>query len=142
MAAAVYDEVTPHGYPGADRLRQYHAHRRYTVAPHDAASVENHRWPTGMHTGERATIALHLARMADFVVIDDGKGAGFCRRERIPYINALLVPRILYFSGDVRGDWAMEKAALIREKGHYSETVVRFASRATAAELAPFFPGA
>ena len=141
MSTAVFAEVTLPGYPGSTRLNTYFHERRFRVAPIAHGTDAQAAWAAGLHAGERATIALYFAQQGDFVVIDDGRGAGVCRRERIPYINALLVPRLLYYTGDASADWAEEKADIIRKRGHYGKEIVRFADAATAADFEPFLPG-
>lgn len=88
--------------------------------------------------GERDTILLFYCGSGALVVIDDGKGAVFCRDNDIPYINALLVPRILYIAGRVSEDERERFLNAITGLGRYSQSVIDYARNCDDAVLDPF----
>jgi hypothetical protein len=82
---------------------------------------------TGLGAGERDTIMLYLRGIGDMIIIDDGKGAAYCKKNTIPYINALLVPRILYFGGRINKDYREQCMNNIIACGRYSHTIIEYA---------------
>lgn len=94
----------------------------------------------GGYPGERATLAAMAAGRGDFVIIDDGAGARFCRRHAIPYINALLCPRILKLAGRLSAPAAAAHMDRIRRQGRYAPAIVAFAYDCEDAILEPFLP--
>jgi hypothetical protein len=141
-AGPVGDELTGGGYPGARTFAAALADGR--LARIEAAELPAHpplRGPSaGLHPGERATLAAMAAGRGDFVIIDDGAGARFCRRHAIPYINALLCPRILKLAGRLSAPAAAAHMDRIRRQGRYAPAIVAFAYDCEDAILEPFLP--
>ena len=99
MTKSVHDEVLKDGYPGSDEFREYFTHKTIKIiSPKKGTQIIESKELLKLDKGEQDTIRAFFNGMGDFIVIDDGKGAGFCKKNKIPYINALLVPRILYES--------------------------------------------
>jgi len=72
---------------------------------------------------------------AHFVVIDDGRGVRVCRRYGIPHVNALLVPKLLYFSKRLSMDQTNRFFSRLCELGRYSTPVVEWAKQCEAGQL-------
>jgi hypothetical protein len=139
LSAAVYAEVTRHRRPGAQTVARSRRDRRISIVSPN--SVASHRpLPGSLHRGERDTLLCFLDGGVDFIIIDDGPGAGYCRREGIPYVNALLCPRLLAADGRLsptQTRWAMTR---ISDLGHYSTWIKRYADTCSDAALSAFLP--
>ena len=90
--------------------------------------------------GEKDTILLFLCGAGDFIIIDDGRGAGFCRDHRIPYINSLLVARILLLSRMISEDVFQKKIEMLTRLGRYSQKIIDYAATCPSQEMALFMP--
>ena len=142
LAGPVCDELTRDGYPGARSFAADLAAGRLTRLdltdiPLDPALQEG---LAKLHTGEQAVLAAMLAGLGVFVVIDDGAGALFCRRHAIPYVNALLCPRILKLAGRLSAAAAEAHMARIHRAGRYAPAIVSFAYDCEDASLRFFLP--
>ena len=139
MAEAVYGEASRNGYPGARRFSGARDGGQILVL-----SARPETAPQGEETltgsGERETVRLFSQGEGDFVIIDDRKGAGFCRNTGIPYINALLFPRILMFAGGLSESDCRKQTAQLLALGRYSKEVVAVAAGATRERLGRFLP--
>lgn len=139
VAASVYGELTQRPRPGSRAIARGREARQITIRiPHGTPA--SHRLPGNLHLGERDTLLCYLDGGADFIIIDDGRGAGFCRREAIPYINALLCPRLLIAAGRLSPAEARTAMDHILELGHYSAWVRRYAATCEEVDLSPFLP--
>lgn len=144
MTRSVFNEVTVPARAGADRLRAL-AERQpgFSVLDHpisassDAIAADLKR----LHRGERDTLHHYLNDAARFVVIDDRKGVQACRRLNIPHVNALLCPKLLFFSGRILDPrQAQTFLRRIASLGRYSKDVVTWAQHCRRADL-DFFIG-
>lgn len=143
MTRSVYHELIVCGYPGAEvfannfRLGKFSITRpeaiAATVPPLDSAIPR-------MDRGERDTILAYASGAADFIIIDDGRAAGFCRKQTIPYINALLCPRVLFFAGRISETTCCAKTAGIINIGRYSAAVINHALASSGHDLNFFLP--
>jgi hypothetical protein len=141
--ASVYRELTAAGHSGAavfhrlgrDRVLQVLALDDAGPAP--ACKIPD---PAGLDPGERDTIRQYIRGQGDFIMIDDGRGAGYCRRHAIPYINALLFPRLLYIGGHMTRQGCRAKMDCIFSLGRYSPNIMAYALRCRPQELAFFKP--
>lgn len=141
LPAAVLAELTVPGHPGGARFAALARAGGVRVLPPcgtdaaGAAAADLDR----LGPGERDCIRAYLGGQGDFLLMDDGRGAGFCRRAGIPYVNALLVPRLLDprlpAPGPVQADMRR-----IFALGRYAAWVLQKAARLTPAELTPFLP--
>jgi len=93
-----------------------------------------------LHGGEKDTVLLYLQGKCDFIIIDDRKGIRFCKQNSIPFINALIVPKILYFIGDIDHKQYCTKTNLITQIGRYSYRVLDLAQKINQKDLEIFFP--
>ena len=90
--------------------------------------------------GERDTIMCLNAGKGDFIVTDDGKAARYCRDKALPFINALLFPRLLYFAGIMSINESRTKMASIIHVGRYSTQITAWAFNCSKEALAFAIP--
>ena len=69
---------------------------------------------------------LFVMGCGDLIIMDDGKGANVCKKSNIPYINALLVPRILLIAGILSKRECGAVTRSIIDCGRYSEKIIEF----------------
>ena len=85
--------------------------------------------PVSLDKGERTAITLFMEMEADYLLIDDKKAAIYCKRNSIPYINALLIPHYLR-ECDVIDEQIMEKKiVLLNEIGRYAKWIKEYVSQ-------------
>lgn len=146
MAPAVFEEITQRGYPGAEFFLKAETRRYFRVCRTGSVSS----WPGHgeigrLGRGERDTVELFrqyaCAREPAFIIIDDRRGAMFCRRHDIPYINALLVPKLFWYSGRMTTEMFKKTTAHLLGLGRYSKAVVERAGELTRGDLDRFLPG-
>ncbi|MFH1982754.1 MAG: hypothetical protein ABIL58_13000 [Pseudomonadota bacterium] len=140
MAASVYTEVTAPGHHGAVAFGRFYREGRFVLERPAQAGISDEGLPGGLHAGERDTLLLYRGGCGDFIVIDDGKAAAHCRDAGIPYLNALLMPRVLHLSGCLSAEAGARAAKTITDAGRYADWVVRYAREAAEAVLTPFLP--
>lgn len=143
MTTSVLSEVTRSGYPGAGYFRDMERRRSVTILScdgRDAACCPSALRLKRLDPGERDTIACQNDGRADFIIIDDGRGSGFCRDNGLPFINALLFPRILFFSGRFSAAACENKTARIIQCGRYSDRIIASAGTMGLRELKSFLP--
>jgi len=90
--------------------------------------------------GERDTILCLKAGMGDFIVTDDGKAARYCQGKALPFINALLFPRLLYFAGIMPFNESSAKMETIMGIGRYSPQITAWAFHSSKEALAFAIP--
>lgn len=88
--------------------------------------------------GERDSIILYFSGAGEFIILDDGDGASFCRERQIPHINSILVPKVLFFSGKITIEECQNKMAEIISIGRYSYRVIDFAVKCDRNHLEKF----
>ena len=143
MAGSVYKEITRAGYAGARNFENAYRSRHFSVfAPAESGDGDANfpAPPKSMGRGEWETIVAYLNGAADFVIIDDRTGNRYCRSQGIPYINALLFPRLLHLAQAATAARTAEKTAAIIRIGRYSPEIIQYARHATLAEMAAFIP--
>lgn len=144
LAQSVYQEVSRPGYPGASTFSGYCASRRFEICSvtrlEKISSVQT-AVLSALGNGEKETIMLFLNGDVDFIIIDDGRGAGFCRDNQIPYINALLVARILLLSGNISEAAFQNKIEMLIRRGRYSKKIIDYALTCPSKEMDLFMPG-
>ena len=142
MASAAFREVARPGYDGSSFFRE-EGGRLFTVV---SAAIPGRDSSTGIADlsgigpGEAMTLSLLLAGRVAFIAVDDKKAALICRRNRLPYVNALLMPRLLAISGLVSATFFEELFEGIRNVGRYSGAIVDFARNCPEEHLRPFLP--
>ena len=139
MTPAVFREVTVAGRNGAARFESLCRSGRIelTVEP-GRSKLEDGL--SGLGAGERETLLFFAVGGADFVILDDRKGAACCRSRAIPHINALLCPKILRWSGRLDRYAYIRAFAYLLDQGRYSSHVVEFAIECRRSRLYDFLP--
>ncbi|MCG8615158.1 MAG: hypothetical protein MI802_02990 [Desulfobacterales bacterium] len=146
MAAAVFDEITRDGYPGADYFLDAQKKRMFKVLDTGPLQIEEGRKELmRMGRGERETILQYrrfdCIREPAFVILDDRRGAVFCRNRNIPYINALLIPKIFWYSGRMTESEFKQYTNTLLEIGRYGKAVIQKAKALNETDLARFLTG-
>jgi hypothetical protein len=137
---AAFREMTVANYPGASAFLQWQQEERLVLHPQCPPELSVRTDRNGLDPGERECISLFLNGSGAFVVIDDGPGAAFCRREAIPYVNALLIPRLLSpasATARVDAEAAMRQIFAI---GRYAPWVLEYALTCPLEDLTFFLP--
>ncbi len=127
---SVYSEVTREGYAGSNEFIKYHDQCRfYVYAGSGPGDIGESYKPEmkGLGAGEKDTILLYYYGTGDMIVLDDGRGAAYCKNHGIPYINALLVPRILCMAGLIIQEERDRMMKRIIECGRYSQKIIEYA---------------
>jgi predicted nucleic acid-binding protein len=128
----VYDELTEGGKDGTNELVNLLEDK--IVQSADVCPIE------GLDRGESSVIALYHSGLGDFVVLDDKKGAKYCRAHAIPFINALLVSRILFLAGAIKEEDHRSTTALLVQEGYYSDMIIKKAAAIRNIDLQAFTP--
>lgn len=139
MAEAVYGEIACDGYPGARGFAAARHAGRIRVLPPVSGNAPGPE-DSLSGPGERETIRLFSLGAGDFVIIDDRRGAGYCRTAGIPYINALLFPRILMLTGALSENECRRRTDRLLQFGRYSPGIVAAAASASRKRLGRFLP--
>lgn len=132
ITGEVFTELTSAGKKGSVYLREVLRDRVRQPLP---GSIVN-----SMGQGEGSSIALFLEGGGDFVLLDDKKGANYCRDKTIPFINSLLVPRLLYIGGAIDAATYDRTTRLLIERGYYSLKIINRAQNISKNELLQFLP--
>ncbi|MFO7558956.1 MAG: hypothetical protein R6X10_09015 [Desulfobacterales bacterium] len=138
LSNSVYKELTTSAHAGSNEFKTYIQNHKMTVR-HPEADNTASRIPQ-LDAGERGTILLFQKGAADFIMIDDGEGAGYCRRNQIPYINALLFPKILLFSGIISPEECRGRIETILNLGRYSKEIIEYALGCDKMKVELFLP--
>ena len=133
----VFDELTSGGCEGAEYFKKISAGDSVTINEISREILGKYLSPQIMKLdrGERDAVLLLLSGIGDFIIIDDKEGCSFCRDNNLHYINALLVPVILYFSGDISSNERCELMKQIISIGHYAEWVIDYALNSKKSDL-------
>jgi hypothetical protein len=143
MTESAHKEVSRSGYPGAVSFMKHLHAGRYTVIQPDRQAAKDRLdsvRPLTFGRGETDTIIAYYECQGDFIVIDDGQGSRYCKRHGVPYINALLFPRILYLARLMSESEYREKTIAIIRRGRYSAKIVAYAETALGQDMVQFLP--
>lgn len=118
ISPVIYDELTAQGHDSDlfvqlvddDTLKVLH------VEEHHASYL------TG---GERDTVSLYYQETCTGILVDDRQAITLCRNEHIPFINALLVPRVLLARQAITWDEYNDAEEVLLKEGRYSREVVQ-----------------
>jgi len=136
IPSEVFSELTIPGYDGSGYFSELCASGEISVYKPDAETVN--ALTDSLHRGEREVIALFNEDIGEFIIIDDGKGSAFCRDNKIPYINALLTVKILFFSNLITETEYRKAWKWLLVNGRYSEKIKVWADYADKHILAAF----
>ncbi len=136
IPGAVFEELTVPGYSGSDLFTDLCSSGSIKVyKPGKSITGELNG---SLHAGESGVIALFFECKGDFIIIDDGRGAAFCRDNNIPYINALLVVKILFIKQLITEAEYAAAWSWLTENARYSEKVIVWAENAGVEKLSLF----
>ena len=141
LAEAVYRELTENSYQSAGLFQSICSDSRIKVIKLNDISKSAPRTDPelqALNLGERETIHLYLGGTGDFILLDDGKAARYCHKNSLPFINALLVPKILKMCGTISVSSCNEKISEIIGIGRYSGGIIRLAEKMTRDDLEMF----
>jgi hypothetical protein len=143
MTPSVYRELTEHGYPGSDTFRLLCKSGKIRLLdPPDSASdfLESYPKLPVLNQGERDTVHHQMMGTGDFSIIDDGRALRYCKRVGLPFINALLFPRILLLIQSISESEYHARSAEIIRFGWYTDHIIKIAANFPEPEIQPFLP--
>lgn len=131
IAPTVYDELTRDGKHGAELFSRV----LYTKI----VFTESRKGLPAMGRGEREVISLYLDGRGNCILTDDKKAAIYCKRKKIPFVNSLLIPRLLHLGGVISKQKCCEYQNSLASIGYYSETILSQEKAISDTELRSFF---
>ena len=143
ISNSVYKELTIKALAGSNEFKNYIQNHKITVCRPQVDNLFSFHKADSLlklDAGEQDTILMFQKGNADFIMIDDGKGAGYCRQNQIPYINALLFPKILLFSDNISQTECRSSIELVIALGRYSREIIEYALRCDKENLEFFLP--
>lgn len=139
FSPSVYKEITQSGYPGSATFQQAEKEEKVCImGDPDLSIVSQYPAISDMGAGEKETLCLFLKTGQGFILIDDGLAARFCTRNKLPFINALLVPKLFFHGGLMREADSLKKMDLLCKIGRYSNQIIAIAHRLTPEDLSRF----
>ncbi len=120
----VYEEMTRKDQPDGRLLRTCLQEGLYQI---QTPSVLNHN-AHGLKGGDREVFILHQ-ELGGTILTDDGRLAALCRRQRLPYLNALTAAVDIWRYHHI--DFSTLYQALLRliQLGRYSDWVVAYVEK-------------
>lgn len=142
ISESVFDEITRTGLAGSVEYRHLLQKEQLQVLPLPTPHTQ-HVTDVSLQKldrGERDTIYLFHGGYGDFVVTDDGAAARFCLRNSIPFVNSLLILRLLYYSSRIKDDSYEAGFQSLLTLGRYSQQIKEYARSCPDSELLFFHP--
>ncbi len=139
FSPSVYRELTRPGYPGENlfkhavstgRIRIFSLKEPATPLPDPSLNL--------LDEGEKETLALFLGHRSGFILTDDGQAARFCKKNELPFINALLIPKLFQYAGYGSRIQTDQQMKTISSLGRYSDKVKKIARALGPDDLARF----
>lgn len=90
--------------------------------------------------GEKSAVDHFRAGGYDFIILDDRKAINYCKGKGIPFINALLIPKMLCYAGMMDEDDMRSYMKRISATGRYSHDITSRADVLGKKELRLFIP--
>lgn len=141
ITESVFKELTRNTYPSSEIFKSYCKHKKLHVQPLNAETQERRMTAIfSLNRGERDTILQYIEGTGDFILLDDGKAARYCSKNNLPFISAILFPRILQLTGELTEAESDQKSKDIIEIGRYSQKIIEMAREMSRNELKNFFP--
>lgn len=142
LTPAVYEEVTVAGKTGVEMFENLCQGGLLHVLPLPETKTDLHVTVEleKMGRGELQTLLHAITGDYDCIVVDDRQAAKFCYKWNIPFINGLLVPKILFWAGHISGEESHRYFGDIERRGHYSKTIILRAKQLSQDELQQFIP--
>ncbi len=142
ITESVFVELTSNTYPSSKTFKNYCDHERLHVQPLNIKNQEKHQISaiSSLNIGERDTILQYIEGTGDFIILDDGKAAKYCSKNNLPFISAILFPKILQLTGELTKADSDQKCKDIIEIGRYSQKIIELAGDLSKRELERFLP--
>ena len=137
---AAFREMTVPNHPGARSFTRWQREERLVLHPPVGSAAAAPADLNRLDPGERECLHLYFGGAGRFIIIDDGPAAAVCRREAIPYVNALLIPRLLDPTPALGGSGIDAAIQTIYTRGRYAPWVLEYALTCPPEELAFFRP--
>lgn len=130
VTRSVLQELTRRNHQGADTFQRFTSLKKIRII--DVENVLLKCKTSGdslcfLDKGELDTIKCFGAGDHDFIITDDGRAARYCKKNGLPFINALLFPRLLYFADLILWQKSINKTDAIIRIGRYSTEVIEWA---------------
>jgi predicted nucleic acid-binding protein len=130
VTRSVLQELTRRNHQGADTFQRFTSLKKIRII--DLENVLLKCKTSGdslcfLDKGELDTIKCFGAGDHDFIITDDGRAARYCKKNGLPFINALLFPRLLYFADLILWQKSINKTDAIIRIGRYSTEVIEWA---------------
>ncbi len=141
FAKAAYRELTKNSYQSAGLFQSICSDGRIKVMKLSDISKSAQRTDPelqALNPGERETILLYQNGTVGFILLDDRKAARYCHKNSLPFINALLVPKIQKMCGAISDSSCNEKISEIIGIGRYSGRIIRLAEKMIRDDLEMF----
>jgi len=145
VTGAVLQELSCENHHGTDTFLRYVSLQKIRVADGEKIPSRSEIFPTSLcalDQGELDTIMCFAFGNYDFIITDDGKAARYCKENRLPFINALLFPRLLNFAGFMSHQASNDKMDAIIRFGRYSREIIEWARSCRKESLTFAIPGA
>lgn len=130
VTGSVLQELTRENHPGAATFFEYFFLQKIRGIGEGDILFQS-EIPTAslrsLDQGELDTIMSFASGNYDFIITDDGKAARYCKENGLPFINALLFPRLLNFAGLISRQDSNDKMDAIVHSGRYSKEIVEWA---------------
>ena len=144
IPTSVYEEITVPDKPGAEYFQDLKKEGNLQILNSPAGlhlvKEEYKAELLKMGQGERDIMIHVLTGRGSFAVVDDLLAARFCVKCDIPFINALLLPKILHLAGVISLDEFRSSLSNLENRGRYSNGILARAKSFTAIDLEQFFP--
>ncbi len=139
MSDSVFDEITGKGLAGSDEYKQLLLDKKLSICPVLNKKTTDSRLQK-LDRGERDILRLFHKGLGDFVVTDDGAAAKYCLNKNIPFVNSLLLLRLLHHSTIINDNDYKTGFYSLLNLGRYSNKVKAFAKSCPENELLFFLP--
>ena len=144
VTGSVLQELTRENHHGVGTFLRYVTLQKIRVIDEDDIFSQT-EIPTAslrlLDQGELDTIMCFASGNYDFIITDDGRAARYCKENGLPFINALLFPRLLNFAGLMSRQESNDKMDAIIHLGRYSREIIEPAQSCRKESLAFAIPG-
>jgi hypothetical protein len=140
---SVFSELTRSGYDGAEYFSILCRRQQIQVVKpcfEKSGQDGHHDEMPALNPGERDTIRQFKAGFGRFIIIDDGKAARYCMKQGLPFINALLFPKVLVHCGRLSASDCTRRFQQLVRCGRYSSKIIELAERCPTNTLQQFSP--
>ncbi|MFC1837584.1 hypothetical protein ACFLYW_02765 [Thermodesulfobacteriota bacterium] len=143
VTRSVFLELSRQNYPGADVFLNAVSNdmiKVIDVVDIPAGDITPVDALYSLDQGERDTIKCFKAGGMDLIITDDGRAARYCKENKLPFINALLFPRLLYFAGCISWEESTMKMDDIIDFGRHAPQIIEWARNCRKETLAFAIP--